>query len=119
MFRKINMRSKGHEGLLNDLNLYIKDLIRERDELKDKLKNFKKDEEIEKFRKEIESLRLNSLHVMSEKERLKARSFSKEHHNSCKSNIQYILEGTGIGTVLTVRCKKCATSKNITDVDCW
>lgn len=117
--RLISLRSKGHEKLLSDLNLYINDLISINEKLRKQLKDFNKDDEIQKLKEQLGIFRTNSIHVMSDKENESAKKFSSQHYNSCKSNIQYILEGNGIGTGITVKCKKCLTEENITDIDNW
>lgn len=115
----IQVRSKGIPKIMDELNLYLKSLTRENDGLRKRLQTFNKEEEIQKLQNELDRMRLYSLHIMSEKEHEDARTFSKYHYETCNSNIQYILEGTGIGTGIVVVCKKCKTEKDITDVSGW
>jgi cupin superfamily acireductone dioxygenase involved in methionine salvage len=119
IYERINIRSKGHEKILGDLSTYIEDLIEQRDDLREKLNNYSKEDEIKKLEGKLGFYMTNSIHIMTDKEKSDAKSFITEHYESCKSNIQYILEGTGIGTAISVRCKKCDTVKHITDHDNW
>lgn len=116
---KFNFLEKNRNKVLADLTLFIDNLINERNALSERLAEYKKEEEVAKLLEANNKLRIMSLHFMSEQEQKDAREFSSEHYNSCKSNVQYIVEGTGIGDVITVKCKKCGKEKNITDYDCW
>ena len=119
MFERVNVRSKGHDKILRELSVYIEDLIERKNNLKDKLDNYSKADEIKRLEDKIQFYISNSIHIMSDKESIDAKTFSTEHYESCKSNIQYILEGTGIGTAVSVKCKKCGAVKNVTDFESW
>lgn len=43
------------------------------------------------------------------------------HWKSCNnpSNFIYDLTGTGIGTVIKIKCPVCGEEQDITDYDCW
>lgn len=115
----MNLRGKGHKKIIEDLNLYIEDLLERKDSLATQLREFKQDEEIQKLTKELSDTRSRSLHTMTEKENEEAKAFSAEHWATCKGNMKYILEGTGIGTAVSIQCKKCQTIKDVTDMDNW
>lgn len=114
-----NFKRMKSDDLIEGLRLYIEGMHKRIDRLEAQVREFNKDEEIEKLNKEIDRLRVNSLHIFSEKEKLEAKEFSNEHYKKCKSNSSYSIEGTGIGSVVTIRCLKCDKSKNITDTDNW
>lgn len=107
------------ENVLNNLEKYIEGLISSNEKLKERVANFNKDEEIKRLKKEIDDIRVNSLTILNDKERKDTREFSEAHFKSCKSHILYILEGTGIGMGITVKCAKCGVEKDVTDVESW
>lgn len=107
------------EKYIKELNMFFDRLINERNSFAGKLKNYNKDEHIAKLIKYNDNLRVNSLHVLSDKEKEEADSFKKEHWERCRGNVQYILRGTGLGTAVAVQCLKCDTRKDITDTDNW
>ncbi|MCY7858753.1 hypothetical protein MOB44_19205 [Bacillus sonorensis] len=111
--------SKEKDKLMNDLNTFIGKLMSERDSLTEKLSNFNKDEEIAKLLKENENLRINSLHILSEKEREEVDAFREEHWKKCQGNTSYLLTGASMGTAIEVICSKCKTQKDITDISVW
>lgn len=78
------IENKEKNKLMDELSTFIDNLMGERDSLAEKLRNFKKDEEISKLLKENESLRINSLHTLSEKEREEADAFREEHWKNVK-----------------------------------
>uniref|UniRef100_A0AB39C7A4 Uncharacterized protein n=1 Tax=Bacillus phage KoopaTroopa TaxID=3234046 RepID=A0AB39C7A4_9CAUD len=94
-------------------------LFEENESLKQKLRDYRKEDEIAKLEAEIAQMRLDTLHTLTSKEKVKASQFSRKHYESCKGNTQYILLGTGIGTATTVQCTKCGEKENITDYDGW
>jgi len=94
-------------------------LFEENESLKQKLRDYRKEDEIAKLEAEIAQMRLDTLHTLTSKEKVKATNFRKKHYESCKGNTQYILLGTGIGTATTVQCTKCGEKENITDYDGW
>jgi hypothetical protein len=108
-----------HVKLLDNLSAYINNLTSQNEYLQEKLNNFRKDDEIQKLEEENKQLRSNSLTVFTDKQRVDAREFSQEHYKKCKSNIIYIVEGTGLGESVQVQCKKCKEIKNITDISNW
>lgn len=91
------------------------------DHFREKYQEFCKDEEIQKLERQVDELRRYSLHVMSENEHTENAVFQAEHYMKCKNGnrFQYELIGTGIGTVLYVRCPVCGEQKNITDLNSW
>lgn len=115
----VRLSKQTHKKLLGNLDYYIDNLLKSNQELREQLSNYNKEDEIEKLKRQISEIQKYSVHIMSEKENDDAKVFRDEHYNSCKSNITYTLEGTGIGTAISVKCKGCNTVKNITDVDNW
>ncbi|MDE1407087.1 hypothetical protein [Bacillus licheniformis] len=118
---RIRMRASksNKDKLMSELNTFIDDLIDHKDYLSEQVKNFNAEEKVAKALKEVEEVKRASLYVMNDQENRDAEEFIEKHCNSCKSNIQYILEGTGMGTVISIKCKKCNEVKNITDDSNW
>ncbi len=90
-------------------------------ELQEELKNFNKDDEIQRLLSENSRLRRNSIKIMTKKEKEAAELFAKKHYESCNSKlgISYILTGAGMGTTIEVMCNKCGVEEDITDTDSW
>lgn len=107
------------EKILKNLEDYIDDINSTNKILREKLNNYNKDEEIAKLLKENERLRMNSLHILTEKEEMEYKEFREEHYRNCKGNTKFILVPTGIGTSVSVCCTKCNKKEDITDCSNW
>lgn len=112
------MESKNRAGLDTILNS-ITSLFEENESLKQKLRDYRKEDEIKKLEDELHQLRLDTLHTLTSKEKVRATEFRSKHYANCNGNTEYILLGTGIGTATTLRCTKCGEKENITDYDGW
>lgn len=86
-----------------------------------KCEEFRRDEEIQRLENEIKRLERLSLHVLSDKEREDEQKFRHKHYISCNNgnSYEYELVGTGIGTVIAIRCPVCDEREDITDTSCW
>jgi hypothetical protein len=89
------------------------------EDLRERIKTFNKDEEIQNLHQQIADLREKSVYVYSETELKSDREFSYKHYNSCKGNTEIILHGTGIGMVVKARCTKCGEVQDISDFSNW
>ena len=111
------------EESLKALVDYIRDVEEENKELRYKLENYSKDEEIAKYEKEVFELRRNSLHIMDKQEKEAAKEFTKVHfekHGKTKAcKVRYILTPTAIGMVTEVECVLCGQRKDITNIGNW
>lgn len=112
-------RRNAHEKMLKDIEEYIEHLISQNNELKDKLNNYRKEDEIQKLEEENLRLREYSIAIMSDIEMNDTLLFREEHYKKCKGSFVYIVTGTGIGHVIKVQCKKCNEIKNVTDSSNW
>lgn len=90
-------------------------------ELEKKLADYRKDEEIAILQNRLEKVFRNSLMNMSDAEYEANKEFKHEHwlKHSCGNTYRYELQGTGIGTIITITCPICGESKDITDSDSW
>lgn len=96
-------------------------LVRDNNALRSQIKKFNKDAEIQAKDKELKSVRDHALCVMSDKESKARRIFVEQHYKSCGNAGTYIYElsGTGIGTVIKIKCPVCGVEEDITDIDSW
>lgn len=74
----------------------------------------------------VKDIRKRSLLVMTEKEAESEIRFRDEHAHFrgtkmslFHSTFQYEITGTGIGTILKIRCPQCGQEQDITDYDAW
>lgn len=116
------------ETNLNNLLENIKQLyeraVEDADFWKEKYFGFKKDEEIRKLEDEKRNITEHSLLIMSDKEREANSNFIHEHYTihgggKCLNTYIYTLSGTGIGTVIKIKCPVCGEEKDITDTSSW
>lgn len=100
---------------------YIDQLEQDTQRLQDKVSSFNKDEEIQR-NKDIAVHNLNhSLLQLSDLEHERIKAFKHKHYKECgnSGDYEYRLVGTGIGTVITVKCPKCMSAENVTDSSSW
>lgn len=109
------------DSIFKELEEYIKDIETRNEELRDKLDNYSKDEEIQKYKDELADIRRNSLYILDEEEKKLANDFRKEHYKKCgkSSYIKYILTPTEIGTGIGIQCSCCGEKKDITNYGRW
>lgn len=113
------MLNKKFDDILQELKNEYGSVCQEVCRLREKLKSWNKDEEIEAARAEASSIRDHSLLVLTDAELDSLKKFRSKHYHSCGngSTYQYELVGTGIGTAIRVRCPKCGEEEDITDYD--
>lgn len=100
---------------LENYNKYLEDVIVDlRKEVK-KLKNFNKDEEIEKLKKEIEDLEEQSVYVLTKSQKEKMEKFRHEHYKMTGHNYyQVVLRPNEIFTKVVIQCDKCDEELDLT-----
>lgn len=97
------------------------------EELRKLREEYNKDEEIKRLNDRITTLRQNSLHILSDKERDAISRFRQVHYESHKeshpriagSSFIYRLSGTGIGTCVEITCPICNETLDVTDTSSW
>lgn len=109
------------EKLLQSIKEEFDYVCKENKELSKMLRDWNKDDEIKKLRDLVEWHRLHSLQTLSDDEFLEIKKFRDAHYNSCgnSSTYQYELTGTGIGTIIKIRCPKCGQETDVTDYASW
>ena len=114
-------RSENTDVLFDRLKNAVNQLKADNKSLHIRLQEYNKDEEIQKLEQEIRNLCNRSLLFFSDKEYQEWRKFLEYHSSHCGTNGRciYDLCGTGIGTVIKLKCPICGEEADITDYDCW
>ncbi len=69
-----------------------------------------KDEELKKVKEELEFYKRNSLVVLSDEQRERAKEFQHEHYKKCETghrSFVYTVTPTNVITIVELRCPKC------------
>lgn len=120
IYSEWTLRGMNSDDMLKQLKDYIDLLKKDKEAYAKELREYDKDEEIVRFKKEIERLWNNSIYVCIGKEKEMYNEFKTKHYKSCgTSNTIIELTPTGIGTVIRVKCPICGEEVDITDIDCW
>lgn len=114
-----NWKRKEADKMVENIKELFTTIMDENDELKKELREYNKDEEIQKMEKKLSEVLKASVYQMTDIERKSAADFSSLHYKRCKGVTLYIVKGTGIGDVLVVQCDKCKEHKDITDISTW
>lgn len=111
---------KNIQQSLNSIKQAANYLMRDNKALRATLNKYNKDVAIKAKDDEIRSIYQRSIAVLSPVEYERAKTFREKHYQSCKNNRYiYDLEGTGIGTIVKIKCPVCGEEKDITDLDSW
>ena len=113
--------SKAFDECLETIKKEYKSVCDSRDSFREQLRSWNKDDEIQAARKQAEEYRRLSLCQCSEKEIERMAKFRSRHYQSCKNAgcYQYELTGTGIGTVIKIKCPQCGVEEDVTDYERW
>lgn len=106
---------------LNSIKQAANYLMRDNKALRATLNKYNKDVEIKAKDDEIRSIQQRSISVLSPVEYERDKEFRERHYQICKNGSHFIydLQGTGIGTVVKIRCPVCGVEEDITDTSCW
>lgn len=112
------------EKLLADVQEKYDSVCRQLEYLHKQISEFNSQDEVKKANDYVQRITRRSLHIMSEKEYEANKKFRDKHYKSCQcgkhgTTFEYILTGTGIGTIIAVRCPVCKETEDITDVTDW
>lgn len=116
-----------NEFFLHDFHNHIEaiqdEYTRVREEnasLRQRMQEWRKDDEIQKLEHEIKEVRRHSIQVVSDIELDEINKFRNQHHRSCKKyEFGYFISGTGFGTAIEIQCLACGEKKDITDYSNW
>lgn len=112
---------KNIQQTLNSIKQAANYLMRDNKALRATLIKYNKDVEIKAKDDEIRSIQQRSISVLSPVEYERDKEFRERHYQICKNGSHFIydLQGTGIGTVVKIRCPVCGVEEDITDTSCW
>ena len=112
---------KNIQQSLNSIKQAANYLMRDNKALRATLNKYNKDVEIKAKDDEIRSIQQRSISVLSPVEYERDKEFRELHYQICKNGSHFIydLQGTGIGTVVKIRCQVCGVEEDITDTRCW
>lgn len=116
---KLNINIIEKEHTIKKIDKFMTELINENEKLNYELKNFNKDEEIQKLMNEIQELRQKSIYMLNDKEHKDFNIFKEEHGKKCNTYPTIIINGTGLGDIIKLHCPICNEEKDITDISCW
>ena len=96
-------------------------LVQRNRELNEQLSQYDEKAGIEAKEDEIRSIFRRSISVLSPVEHERDKAFREKHYQQCKNGGHFIydIQGTGIGTIVKVKCPVCGTEEDITDLDSW
>lgn len=96
-------------------------LVQRNRKLSEQLNQYDENTGIKAKEDEIQSIRQRAITVLSPVEYERCKAFREHHYQTCKNGSRFIydLQGTGIGTIIKIKCPVCGAEEDITDVDCW
>ena len=96
-------------------------LVRDNKALRATIKRYDKESGIKAKEDEIQSIQKRAISVLSPVEYDRDRAFRERHYQLCKNGSRFIydLQGTGIGTIVKIKCPICGKEEDITDLDSW
>lgn len=115
------------QNLFNQVIRQYNDMKQQVEDARQQVREFNKDEEIQKWKQIAEFNRSHALHLMNDKELEADRAFRNEHYTrhhpiptkAGGNSYLYRLSGTGIGTIIEITCPECGETKDITDTESW
>lgn len=105
------------DGCLNKIKEYCHKLENDKKILLKRLQNYNKETEIAIRNGKIEYLRTHALEILTDSEMIADKDFRHDHYERCGNGdtFEYTLTGTGLGSIIKIRCPKCGECKDITD----
>lgn len=96
-------------------------LVQRNRELSEQLNQYDENTGIKAKEDEIRSIQQRAITVLSPKEYERDKAFRDRHYQLCKNGSRFIydLQGTGIGTVVKIKCPICGAEEDITDIESW
>lgn len=96
-------------------------LVRDNKALRATINRYDKESGIKAKEDEIREIHQRAITVLSPKEYERDKAFRDRHYQICKNGSRFIydLQGTGIGTIVKVKCPVCGIEEDITDIDSW
>lgn len=116
-----NDPEKNIQQSLNSIKQAVNYLVRDNKALRATLNRYDKEAGIKAKKDEIRSIQQRAITVLSPKEYERDKAFRDRHYQLCKNGSRFIydLQGTGIGTVVKIKCPICGAEEDITDIESW
>ena len=100
---------------LENYNNYLEKTIDDLEKEVNRLANYNKDEEIEKYKKQIEELEEQSVYILDKSQKEKMEKFRHEHYKiTGHSYHEIILKPNEIFTKVIIKCPKCGEELDLT-----
>lgn len=100
---------------LENYNNYLEKTIDDLEKEVNRLANYNKDEEIEKYKKQIEELEEQSVYILDKSQKEKMEKFRHEHYKTTgHSYYEIILKPNEIFTKVIIKCLKCGEELDLT-----
>ena len=112
---------KNIQQSVETIKKYVDYLVRDNKALRATIKRYDKESGIKAKEDEIHSIQQRAISALSPVEHDHDKAFRERHHQSCKNGSRFIydLQGTGIGTIVKIKCPICGKEEDITDLDSW
>lgn len=96
-------------------------LVQRNRELSEQLNQYDENAGIKAKEDEIRSIQQRAITVLSPVEYKRDKAFREHHYQICKNGSRFIydIQGTGIGTIVKIKCPICGIEKDITDAESW
>lgn len=96
-------------------------LVQRNRELSEQLNQYDENAGIKAKEDKIRSIYQRAVAVLSPVEHERCKAFREHHYQFCKNGGRFIydLQGTGIGTIVKIKCPICGIEKDITDAESW
>lgn len=100
---------------LENYNNYLENTIDDLEKEVNRLEKYNKDEEIEKYKKQIEELEEQSIYILDKSQKEKMENFTHEHHKVTGHNYyQIIISPNEIFTNIVIQCTDCDEELDLT-----
>ena len=113
-WNKAVLRGKDIKNTLKELENQIDILQEDKEDYRQAYLEVKdekfKDEEVKRLKEELDFYKRNSLVVLSDKQRERAKEFQHEHYKKCETghrSFTYTVTPTNVITIVELRCPKC------------
>ena len=113
-WEKAVLRGKDIKDTLKELEALIDLLQEDKDDYRQAYLEVKdekfKDEEVKRLKEELDFYKRNSLVVLSDKQRERAKEFQHEHYKKCETghrSFVYTVTPTNVITIVELRCPVC------------
>lgn len=116
-----NDPEKNIQQSLNSIKQAVNYLVRDNKALRATLNRYDKEAGIKAKEDKIRSIYQRAVAVLSPVEHERCKAFREHHYQFCKNGGRFIydLQGTGIGTIVKIKCPICGIEKDITDAESW